>query len=122
TRQIPSALHLVSFDHTLEPVQFALQHTEALEYLTGYESRLEELIVDRHLEFKDGEQQVQWDLHVADFPTLLRQPYAQRIPKPHVIMFDAFSPAKNPAMWTQPLFADLLRLLDPKCPCVLPTY
>src|SRR5258706_683306 len=39
-RQIPCALHLVSFDHTIEPTQFALQHTEALGYLTGYEHRL----------------------------------------------------------------------------------
>ncbi len=122
TRQIPCTLHLVSFDHTIEPTQFALQHTEALGYLTGYERRLENLICDYHLSFKDGERDVKWDLHVADFPTLLTRPASQKIPKPHVIMFDAFSPAKNPAMWTEPLFAHLFRLLDPKCPCALPTY
>jgi tRNA U34 5-methylaminomethyl-2-thiouridine-forming methyltransferase MnmC len=37
-------------------------------------------------------------------------------------MFDAFSPAKNPAMWTQPLFARLFQFLDPRRPCALPTY
>ena len=37
-------------------------------------------------------------------------------------MFDAFSPARNPAMWTLPLFTNLFRLLDPRRPCVLPTY
>jgi tRNA U34 5-methylaminomethyl-2-thiouridine-forming methyltransferase MnmC len=37
-------------------------------------------------------------------------------------MFDAFSPAKNPAMWTLPLFAKLFGLLDPNRPCFLPTY
>ena len=47
---------------------------------------------------------------------------AAGLPKPHAIMFDAFSPAKNPAMWTEPLFADLYRLLDPERPCALPTY
>src|SRR6266404_2834936 len=41
TRHLPCALHLVSFDHTIEPMQFALQHTDALGYLTGYEHRLE---------------------------------------------------------------------------------
>jgi hypothetical protein len=37
-------------------------------------------------------------------------------------MFDAFSPAKNPAMWTEPLFARIYSLLDPARPCALPTY
>jgi hypothetical protein len=37
-------------------------------------------------------------------------------------LFDAYSPAKNPAMWTLPLFTDLFRLLDPQRPCALPTY
>lgn len=115
-------LRLVSFDHTIEPLKFALQHTAELGYFTGYEPQLQRLIRDQHISFTDGKRDVQWDLQVADFPTLLTEPAAQEIPKPHVIMFDAFSPAKNPAMWTQPLFANLFRLLDPKCPCALPTY
>jgi queuine tRNA-ribosyltransferase len=41
---------------------------------------------------------------------------------PHAILFDAFSPAKNPAMWTLGLFENLFRLLDPSRPCALATY
>ena len=41
---------------------------------------------------------------------------------PHAILFDAFSPAKNPAMWTLPLFTNLFHALDPARPCALPTY
>ena len=41
---------------------------------------------------------------------------------PHAILFDAFSPAKNPAMWTLPLFTNLYRLLDSRRPCALTTY
>jgi hypothetical protein len=37
-------------------------------------------------------------------------------------MFDAFSPARNPAMWTLPLFTNLFRRLDPNRPCNLTTY
>jgi tRNA U34 5-methylaminomethyl-2-thiouridine-forming methyltransferase MnmC len=122
TVQSSCAMRLISFDHTLEPLRFALQHTEALGYLEGHEQRLEQLMREHQISFTDGQREVRWDLHVADFPRLLTQPEAQKIPKPHVIMFDAFSPAKNPAMWTQPLFADLFRLLDPNCPCALPTY
>jgi tRNA U34 5-methylaminomethyl-2-thiouridine-forming methyltransferase MnmC len=61
-------------------------------------------------------------MHLADFPTLITDPAARQIPKPHAIMFDAFSPAKNPAMWTAPVFTNIFKLLDPHRPCALPTY
>ena len=46
----------------------------------------------------------------------------QTVPKPHAILFDPFSPAKNPSMWTQGLFANLFCLLDSQRPCALATY
>ncbi len=122
TRGLPCTVHLLSFDHTLEPLAFALQHVEALSYLRGYEGHLEHLLRDHHCDFKDGPQTVKWDMLLADFPTLLTQSATRKLAKPHVIMFDAFSPATNPAMWTQPLFSNLFRLLDPARPCALPTY
>src|SRR2546428_7407036 len=36
TEAIPSRIHLLSFDHTLEPLAFALQHPAELQYLRGY--------------------------------------------------------------------------------------
>ncbi len=122
TRDVPCSIHLVSFDSTLEPLEFALQHGEKLGYVTGYERRLEDLMRQGSVAFVDGQQQAQWDLQVGDFPTLLKQPVAQEIPRPAAIMFDPFSPATNPAMWTQPMFGSLFRLLDPTRPCALPTY
>jgi tRNA U34 5-methylaminomethyl-2-thiouridine-forming methyltransferase MnmC len=121
-RGVPCAIHLVSFDHTLDPLAFALQNRDALGYLSGYEPYLECLLRDRHCAFQDCAESVKWDMHLADFPTLLTQPAALKLAKPHVIMFDAFSPATNPAMWTQPLFSNLFRLLAPDRPCALPTY
>ena len=166
TRDLPCAIRLVSFDCTIEPLEFALQNTEALGYFGGYENHLNELLRTHHVEFRDGPQSVNWRLHLADFPTLLarlacpsrsapvpgaatceNQPLPRvgpspalepccardgrapargteegQIPKPHAILFDAFSPAKNPAMWTLPLFTNLFQLLDPQRPCALPTY
>jgi len=122
TRQLHCSIRILSFDHTLEPLQFALQHPEYLPYLKGYEARLEQLIRHRRVMFEDGAQSVQWEVQEQDFPSLLVQPLARTFPKPHAIMFDAFSPAKNPAMWTAPLFANLFELLDPLRPCALPTY
>lgn len=122
TRDLSCALRLISFDHKAEPLAFALEHTEHLEYLAGYEMPLRQLLEQHHTSFQNGPQQIAWDFHLGDFPTLLKDPSAEQLPRPHAIMFDAFSPAKNPAMWTEPLFADLYRLLDPERPCALPTY
>jgi tRNA U34 5-methylaminomethyl-2-thiouridine-forming methyltransferase MnmC len=122
TRAVPCSLRLVSFDQTLEPLEFALNHAPELPYLAGYETRVKEFLRKRHLEFHEGPQHVNWQLRAGDFPALLREPAACAFPKPHAIMFDAFSPATNPAMWTQALFSDLFRLLDPQRPCALPTY
>ncbi len=121
-RGIAGSLHLVSFDHTLEPLAFALQQVEYLEYLAGYEQPLGRLLREHQVSFPDGRLTVRWNFHLADFPTLLAQPAARTFAPPHAIMFDAFSPAKNPAMWTEPLFARLFELLDPNRPCALPTY
>ena len=122
TRGIPCSIRLLSFDHTLEPLAFALQHTDALNYLQGYEAHLHGLLGEHLCVFQHGPQTVTWEMHLADFPSLLAQPAAQKLAKPHAIMFDAFSPAKNPAMWSQPLFVNLFRLLTPDRPCSLPTY
>ncbi|HWH71934.1 MAG TPA: MnmC family methyltransferase [Candidatus Sulfotelmatobacter sp.] len=122
TQDLPCPIRLLSFDHTLEPLEFALQHTDYLPYLSGYEGPLSELLRQRQVAFQQGARTVTWTMHLADFPSLLTHPEAQAFAKPHAIMFDAFSPAKNPAMWTQPLFAKLFQLLDPARPCALPTY
>jgi tRNA U34 5-methylaminomethyl-2-thiouridine-forming methyltransferase MnmC len=120
--EIPCSIRIASFDHTLEPLEFALQHVDKLSYLSGFERQLEELINRRQVSFARGRQTVHWEVHVADFPTFISTTAAMKLAKPHAIMFDAFSLAKNAAMWTLPLFTRLYQLLDPKQPCALPTY
>lgn len=122
TRNIPCPVRLLSFDHTVEPLRFAQKHADALGYFDGYEAPVETLLRDGHASFIDGNRAVDWTLHLADFPALLGQLETTLLPKPHAILFDAFSPATNPEMWTQPLFTKLFQLLDPQRPCALPTY
>lgn len=122
TQNISASIELVSFDNTMEPLKFALENRDSLGYLGGYEEQVERLLHEKRISFVKGSQSVKWEIHLADFPTLVARTEANSLPKPHAIMFDAFSPAKNPAMWTQPLFANIFRLLDPKRPCALPTY
>jgi hypothetical protein len=121
TRKIPRELRLVSFDNTVEPLSFALQNRGALGYLHGYERLLAELLRVSRAAFQNGDSRVTWDFHIEDFPQ-----WARRTPKqftsPDAILFDAFSPAKNPAMWTLPLFSNLFCMLDPMRPCNMATY
>ncbi len=122
TRAIPRPLRLVSFDHTLEPLRFGLAHAAQLGYFAGYEPAVQQLLAGKVARFTDGVREVAWEVRHGDFPTLLAQPAAATLPHPDAILFDAYSPARNPAMWTLPLFANLFRRLDPARPCSLATY
>jgi queuine tRNA-ribosyltransferase len=142
TREIPCDLRVVSFDHTPEPLAFALKHAAALGYFDGYETCLTTLLREQHVTFQNGAQSVNWEFHLGDFPAIisrgrrgneaqiskaevkLEPPHAgcHKLQPPHAIFYDAFSPAKNPAMWTLPVFENLFRALDPQRPCALTTY
>ncbi|MCC6822616.1 MAG: hypothetical protein IT579_17940 [Verrucomicrobia subdivision 3 bacterium] len=171
TRDLACPIRLVSFDCTLEPLAFAVQHTTALGYFDGYETQTRALLDQHAIQFTDGAHEVNWQLHLGDFPSWLAAAAERRsvaagnlpavapgvspggqapdsstpleslraipggkmppstaggrpaaTPPPHAILFDAFSPAKNPAMWTLPLFTNLFQQLDPQRPCALPTY
>jgi tRNA U34 5-methylaminomethyl-2-thiouridine-forming methyltransferase MnmC len=128
TRDLECQIRLVSFDHTLEPLKFALQHATDLGYFDGYENHLQEFICDHRVAFQDGAQSVNWEFHLGDFPTWLASLKLKtknsklNTPPPDAILFDAYSPARNPAMWTLPLFTNLFQQLDPQRPCALPTY
>ncbi len=127
TRDIPGQLRLVSFDNTAEPLEFARQNSAALCYLDGYEEQIASLLRDRRVVFQNGKLAVIWEFHLGDFPALLpnlkfKTQNSKLPPAPHAIFYDAFSPAKNPAMWTLPVFENLFRALDPARPCALTTY
>ncbi|MDR3459330.1 MAG: MnmC family methyltransferase [Verrucomicrobiae bacterium] len=124
-REIPGKLRLVSFDNTSEPLEFALNNSAALQYPVGYENQMADLLRERRVEFANGKCSVNWEFHLGDFPALLNSSSVIRhsnFPPPHAIFYDAFSPAKNPAMWTLPVFENLFRALDPARPCALTTY
>jgi len=123
TRHTARPLRVISFDRTAAALQFALEHAAELGYFVDYEPAVRDLLKNRRAEFQDGSRTVSWDFHLSDFPAFLRQArIAEAFPAPHAILFDAFSPAKNPEMWTAPLFSDLSAWLDPARPCALATY
>ncbi|MCX8156657.1 MAG: MnmC family methyltransferase [Verrucomicrobiae bacterium] len=121
-RPLPAVLRVISFDCTVEPLRFALAHAAELGYLRGREALLHQLATERHIELQEAALSVYWELQVGDFPTLLHSPAANTWPKPHLILYDPFSPARNPEMWTLPLFQRLHALLDASRPCAMATY
>ncbi len=121
-RDQPRPLTLLSFDHTTGPLRFALDHAPELGYLAGYETAARTLLAEGEVRFPNGRHMAHWRLIPGDFPRLIRAPAAAAWPAPHAILFDAYSPARNPAMWTLPLFTALHARLDPARPCALPTY
>jgi tRNA U34 5-methylaminomethyl-2-thiouridine-forming methyltransferase MnmC len=122
-RNVEKKVKIISFDYTLEPLQLALKHSNVLTYLNGWETTLRELLHHGHAAFSSsGGLELDWQLHLSDFPSLLKSHAAATFPKAHAIFFDAFSPATNPSMWTLDVFSSLYQLLDPNRLCLMPTY
>ena len=127
TKEIPGKLRLVSFDNTSAPLEFALKNSEALGYVVGFETQIARLLQGKSVTFQNGKLQIEWAFCLGDFPLMMKSRAAglesvPPSPPPHVIFYDAFSPGKNPAMWTLPVFENLFRALDPERPCALTTY
>jgi tRNA U34 5-methylaminomethyl-2-thiouridine-forming methyltransferase MnmC len=108
-------LELHSFDLTLEPLQFARAHADALEYLLPWGDAVDALASARAVEIGA----VRWTVHLGDFREMV---HASPAPPPHAIFYDPYSPAANPGMWTLEHFRRLHAALDPSRPCTLTSY
>jgi tRNA U34 5-methylaminomethyl-2-thiouridine-forming methyltransferase MnmC len=111
---------LISFDCTLSALHFALDHRQELGYLHGFEDQITQLLANQLVAMTIGDCKIQWEMHLNDFPSLMEKKI--QLPSPHLIMFDAYSPAKNPAMWTLPIFSSIFNYCRPDRPCSLATY
>ena len=105
-------LHLVSFDNTVESLRFALNHSSELSYLLPFQARIQTLLSKGQVSFE----RVTWHLQIGNFPEMMDC----SLPAPDAILFDPFSPAKNPEMWTAPVFKRIFGLL--KRPCSLANF
>jgi tRNA U34 5-methylaminomethyl-2-thiouridine-forming methyltransferase MnmC len=109
------SVELHSFDETTAPLAFALQHAEALGYLEPHTSAVRQLLAhDMWITRTKG---LRWVFHPGDFRTTMKG-----APSPHAILYDPYSPATNPGLWTMEHFAALHACLDPARPCLLTNY
>jgi tRNA U34 5-methylaminomethyl-2-thiouridine-forming methyltransferase MnmC len=111
----PRPVELHSFDRTRAPLDFALKHAAELGYFAGREKIVAALLENGAA----GDGRVAWHLHEGDFRERVNDP---RIPAPHAVMFDPYSPSANPALWQAGTFAALRRRVKDDAPCTLTSY
>lgn len=109
----PRAVELHSFDHTLAPLEFAMQHAVDLGYFAGWERSVSALLRDGAVQCGN----VAWRLQVGDFRERVHD---ARIPAPHAVLFDPYSPAANPELWNTTTFSSIRRRASEDC--VLTNY
>ena len=85
-----------SFEIDTSVLEFALQHAEALKYLSGWEECIGELLSAGVAEPSPG---ILWRLHRGDFSRSTPE-----APAPSAIFFDPYSPARNAEMWSLEIF------------------
>lgn len=117
-KNTPVEIELHSFDRSTRPLEFALKHSQDLEYLVGYEDPIRELV--RNQKVKVGTK-IEWNFHPGDFTQWIQRKDST-VSSPHSIVYDPYSPAKNPEMWTLDVFTALRKHLDPHSECLLSHY
>ncbi len=112
----PSArVELHSFDQTTAPLSFALQHAEGLGYPAPHVGAISHLL--ERGDWRDAAGSLHWRLRSGDFRKTMGS-----APAPHAILYDPYSPATNPELWTLEQFKALHAQLDPARPCLLSNY
>lgn len=108
-------IELHSFDATEKPLAFALKHAAELGYPMPFVQNIQELL-DHGRTQMGG---IAWHLHLGDFTEMMLLP---SLPAPHAMLYDPYSPATNPEMWTLSHFQRLHARLDSAHPCLWTNY
>jgi len=103
-----------SFEIDTAVLEFALRHSEELGYLAGWEQSVEQLLEEGRSEPVPG---VSWILHRGDFSLMNPE-----VTAPAAILFDPYSPARNPEMWNLGTFERLQACTRDEVPCLLTNY
>ncbi len=111
----PAPVELISFELDLGAIEFALLHYGELSYLGRHAGTVRQLIEADRVRVGN----VEWRLRRGNFRALI---HSVALPAPDAILFDPYSPASNPELWSVEAFTDLFRSLSPEKPCLLTNY
>ncbi len=105
-------VHLHSFDLSASALEFALKHSEVLEYLNVHSEVLRNLLQTGSSTI-ETRWRIEWQLHLGDFTERVR---ARNLPEaPDAIFYDPYSPKRNPAMWKLEHLERLRRYITKSC-------
>ena len=93
-------VELHSFDRTTAPLAFAIEHAAALGYPAPHTGALEHLLEQG--EWRNATGSLLWQFQPGDFRETMRS-----APAPHAILYDPYSPATNPELWSLEQFRAL---------------
>ncbi len=111
-----ASVEIHSFEQSLEPLRFAIEHAEELQYLKDDLPLIEALLANGTVQVHSN---LKWILHQGDFRETMNQP---GIPAPQAIFYDPYSLAVNPELWSVEHFQKLRSRLDDAKPCLLTNY
>ena len=112
-RESRARIELRSFDQTLEPLRFALKHCAELRYPLPWRREIEGLMAGGIVKIGS----VTWRIEMGDFRERVEQCTGSA---PQAVVFDPYSPAANPEMWTADVFKAIRERAD--FDCTLTTY
>lgn len=121
-REFSGTFRIVSFDRSLAPLEFALNHAPTLGYFGEGTGIVQQLLQQGRVDVGWGQARLLWERVLGDFPELLATASNDAWPAPHAILFDPHSPVANPEMWTLPLLRGLFARCHPQQVCLLATY
>jgi hypothetical protein len=112
----PSTIEIHSFDRTLQPLEFALQNSDALDYVLPFQAEIDQLMLTGQVALSNH---IKWHLHLSEFQELIQ---SSRLPSPHSILYDPYSAKENVELWTLEHFKKLRTCLKPENPCIWSNY
>jgi len=110
---VPVELH--SFDRTTAPLSFALEHAAVLGYPAPHAGAIERLL--ERSKWRNSTGTFAWYFQSGDFRETMHS-----APAPHAILYDPYSPATNPELWSLEQFRALHGTTNPARPCLLTNY
>lgn len=110
-----ATVELHSFDRTIAPLEFALNHASELGYLESWHATIAGLLRNGRTNCSA----VGWRLHLADFREQVND---RSIPAPNAVMFDPYSPTSNPELWNLETFAAIRERVPDGAECTLTSY